>query len=94
MFVGDLIDRGPEQFRVLEIVYAMVSSGEARVVLGNHEFKAIGYMTEDPFVKGELECLRPNLIDSAKAIKNRSQHAAFLEAVQQGNKATRQQAAL
>ena len=51
IFVGDLIDRGPEQIKVLHAVRAMVDAGSARVVMGNHEFNAIGYVTEDPHVR-------------------------------------------
>lgn len=71
VFVGDLIDRGPEQLRVLEIVKAMVDSGSARIVMGNHEFNAIAYATEDPGRPGEHR--RPH------SEKNKAQHRAFLE---------------
>ena len=70
VFVGDLIDRGPEQLRVLQIVKAMVESGSAQMVLGNHEFNAIAYGTEHPERPGEF--LR------AHNEKNNRQHAAFL----------------
>ena len=46
IFVGDLIDRGDDQLRVLEIVNGMVEGGSAQIVMGNHEFNAIGYATE------------------------------------------------
>jgi hypothetical protein len=68
VFVGDLIDRGPEQLRVLNIVRRMVDAGQARLVLGNHEFNAIGYYLN----------LRPR---SENDNKNRKQHAAFLAEV-------------
>ena len=45
VFVGDLIDRGPGQVEVLEIVRRMEAAGSARVVMGNHELNAIGYAT-------------------------------------------------
>ncbi len=35
--VGDLVNRGPHDLRVLETVRARVEAGRARVVLGNHE---------------------------------------------------------
>lgn len=41
VFLGDLIDRGPEVRQALEIVYRMVESGRAQVVLGNHELRAL-----------------------------------------------------
>ena len=73
VFVGDLIDRGDEQVRVLEIVKGMVDGGSAEVVMGNHEFNAIGYATEYPAGSGEF--LRPHIP------KNYDQHQAFLEQV-------------
>ena len=72
VFVGDLIDRGPEQLAVLDIVRGMVDNGSARLVLGNHEFNAIGYAT--PSGPDEAH-LRP------RNDKNRKQHARFLEEV-------------
>ncbi len=73
VFVGDLIDRGPEQLRVLEIVKPMVDGGNAQIVMGNHEFNAIAYHTEHPEHPGAF--LRPH------TDKNRAQHAAFLDQV-------------
>ena len=84
IFVGDLIDRGPEQTKVLHAVRAMVDAGHARVVMGNHEFNAIGYVTVDPHADtGEF--LRPNRFDSDKSVKNRSQHQQFLAQVGEGS---------
>lgn len=56
IFVGDLIDRGPDQLEVLDGVRRMVDAGHARVVLGNHEFNAMGYacwrrLKFDPLVR-------------------------------------------
>lgn len=44
IFVGDLIDRGPEQIKVLSIIRSMIDAGHARAVMGNHELNAIGHM--------------------------------------------------
>jgi predicted kinase/2-polyprenyl-3-methyl-5-hydroxy-6-metoxy-1,4-benzoquinol methylase len=41
VFVGDLVDRGPDTPGVLRLVMAMVSSGDALVVCGNHEQKLV-----------------------------------------------------
>ena len=84
VFVGDLIDRGPEQTKVLKAVRAMVDSGDARVVMGNHEFNAIGFVTRDPHA-GTGEYLRPNRFENDKARKNRQQHAQFLAQVGEGS---------
>ena len=37
VFVGDLINRGPESLRVLRKVSRLVSQGRARLTLGNHD---------------------------------------------------------
>ncbi len=73
VFVGDLIDRGPAQRDVVRLVRAMRDAGSAHVVLGNHEFNAIGWATERPghpgtFLRGHTE-------------QRRRQHAAFLAQV-------------
>lgn len=41
IFVGDLINRGPNTIRVLEIIQKMHSKKRAFAVLGNHEFRLI-----------------------------------------------------
>ncbi|MHA7653408.1 metallophosphoesterase [Mycobacterium sp. ML4] len=46
--VGDLVDRSSEQLGVLEIVRGIVDGGSARIVMGNHEFNAVGDATELP----------------------------------------------
>jgi hypothetical protein len=83
IFLGDLIDRGPDQTRVLEIARAMVDSGAAQCIMGNHEFNAIAYATDDPLNPGER--LRPNRTDTVKCRKNKEQHAEFLAQVGEGS---------
>jgi len=41
VFVGDLVDRGPDVAGVLELVMAMVEAGQALAVLGNHDYKLL-----------------------------------------------------
>lgn len=77
VFVGDLIDRGPDQVRTLELVRAMMDAGSARAAMGNHEFNAIAWSTQDP-ADHKLH-LRPR--HGAKGEKNRHQHEAFLAEV-------------
>ena len=81
VFVGDLIDRGPQQREVVSTVRAMVDSGAARIVLGNHEFNAVAWATPDPALPGEF--LRPHR--GPKGAKNLHQHAAFLDGVREGS---------
>lgn len=53
VFLGDLIDRGPEIRRTLEIVRAMTEAGSALAVMGNHELNALHYTTADPVLCDE-----------------------------------------
>lgn len=47
VFVGDLIDRHPQQLHTVNIVRRMVDAGAAQIVLGNHEFNAIAFSMRD-----------------------------------------------
>lgn len=71
IFLGDFIDRGPHQREVVAIVRPMIESGTALSVMGNHEFNAIAYATQDA---GSGEYLRPH------SDKNKAQHQVFLNA--------------
>lgn len=44
IFVGDLVDRGPDSPGVLELVRDMVQAGQAFAVCGNHDQKLIRYL--------------------------------------------------
>jgi hypothetical protein len=46
VFLGDLIDRGPEQKETVEIVRELCERGYAVCLTGNHEFNAVGFVTE------------------------------------------------
>ncbi|MCA9119061.1 MAG: metallophosphoesterase [Planctomycetaceae bacterium] len=70
VFVGDFVDRGPKIRETLHIVRAMVESGSAVAVMGNHEFNAIAYHTSDP--QSPKDFLRPH------SEKNNRQHHATL----------------
>ena len=74
IFLGDFIDRGPNQRDVIKIVRPMIEEGAALSVMGNHEFNAIGYFTEDPDDPGEY------LREHSK--RHRRQHQVFLDAYQ------------
>jgi len=67
IFLGDFIDRGPQQAATLDIVRTMVGNQAALAVMGNHEFNAICYATPS-----DGGFLRP------RTEKNTHQHAAFL----------------
>ncbi len=70
IFLGDFIDRGPEQRAVIDIVKPMIEQGFALSVMGNHEFNSICYASTDH----SGEPLREH------SEKNTAQHIAFLEA--------------
>jgi hypothetical protein len=77
IFVGDLIDRGTENFRTLEMAKAMVDNNQAFIVMGNHEFNALCYHTQD----AEGHYLRPH------TSKNTSQHQEVLEEIRERGEA-------
>jgi Calcineurin-like phosphoesterase len=68
IFVGDFIDRGPQQREVLRIARAMCEAGSASAVLGNHEFNAIGWAARS----------EGGAFLRSHSAKNAHQHAAFL----------------
>jgi hypothetical protein len=75
VFIGDLIDRGPEQVETLRIARAMVDAGSALAVLGNHEYNAVAWATR----KAHGEWCRPH------SEKNLAQHEGFLRQVGEGS---------
>jgi len=79
IFVGDFIDRGPQQREVLRITRAMCEAGSASAVLGNHEFNAIGWATQGE--NGDF--LRSH------STKNAHQHAEFLRQFEENSAAHR-----
>ena len=71
VFLGDFIDRGPENGAVIRIVRELIDAGRARAVMGNHELNALHFHSVDPERNGTP--LRPH------DAKNLSQHASFLK---------------
>jgi hypothetical protein len=71
IFLGDFIDRGPQQRAVLDTVRPMVAAGSALAVMGNHEFNAVAWATPDKSGGGYLR---------AHSNRNIQQHKAFLDA--------------
>ena len=76
IFLGDFIDRGPKIRETLEIVRAMVDSGSALAVMGNHELNALAFHTAYPSKPGEY--LRPH------NEKNSQQHAETMRQIPAG----------
>jgi len=89
IFVGDFIDRGPDQLRTLELVRDMIDAGSARAVMGNHEFNAIAWATADPLAEGRHLRAR----HGPKGERHRQQHQAFLAEVGGDSPAHREWAA-
>jgi hypothetical protein len=69
IFLGDFIDRGKYQKRVLNLVRPMIEYGAAMSVMGNHEYNAIAYYYPD-VSGGHLR---------ERSEKNKYQHKAFLK---------------
>lgn len=67
IFVGDLVDRGPEVVNVIRIVQNMINGGHAFCVAGNHDVKLVKWLRgKDVQIKhglaqsiAELEALSP-----------------------------------
>lgn len=71
VFVGDFVDRGSQQLKTLQIIFAMLDNGYAYAVMGNHEYNAIAFATQDDtgnYLRSHSE-------------KNLTQHKAFLDEV-------------
>lgn len=71
IFMGDFIDRGNQQLATLKIVFDMIDNNEALAVMGNHEYNAICYATQNDNGK----YLRPHTDN------NNFQHKAFIDEV-------------
>lgn len=80
VFLGDFIDRGPQNGAVIRVVRGLMDSGRARAVMGNHELNALHFHTNDPETGTPL---RPH------TQKNVEQHASFLREFQLGDRKTR-----
>jgi hypothetical protein len=53
IFLGDYVDRGPKQVETVTIVKDMVEQGAALAIMGNHEYNAVAWASEDPRAPGE-----------------------------------------
>nr|WP_250808201.1 metallophosphoesterase [Neorhizobium tomejilense] len=73
IFLGDIIDRGPDQLGSIDIVRRMMDAGTGLCTMGNHEHAAIGWLLPDPDMPDQR--MRPH------TQKNYNQHRVFLEQV-------------
>lgn len=69
LFLGDFIDRGPENAAVIKIVRDMIEAGSAQAIMGNHELNAIHFHTQNPVGGAALRLW---------TAKNLRQHKSFL----------------
>ena len=82
VFLGDFIDRGPENAAVIWTVRSLMDAGRARAVLGNHELNALHFHTALDSEAGTY--LRPHTPERLY------QHAAFLREFPVGAPKTRE----
>ena len=77
IYLGDFIDRGPDQVEVIKIARSMCEAGAALAVMGNHEFNALAWATQ----RGDGTYLRPH------TEANLNQHKEFLSQIGEGSTA-------
>ena len=77
IFLGDYIDRGPDQVEVYRIVRAMVDAKQAIAIMGNHELNAVLWTLTDPD--------KPQAFLRSHTPHNLKQHQAFLQQVTEGS---------
>lgn len=70
VFLGDFIDRGPDNAGVIAIVRRMIDACTASAIMGNHELNAILFHSTNPETGKPLR---------AHSDQNMRQHAAFLK---------------
>ncbi len=80
IFLGDFIDRGPENGKVIDIVRRMIDAGSAQAIMGNHELNAIHFHTLHPDTGNPLR--------DRTDTKNIDQHETFLKEFQIGSSST------
>lgn len=80
VFLGDFIDRGPDNAAVLATVRALSDSGKADAIMGNHELNAFHFHTSHPETGKPLR---------AHSEKNLRQHGSFLAEFPVGGADTR-----
>lgn len=70
LFLGDYIDRGPENIKVMRTVRQMVDDGIAQAIMGNHELNALHYHGRNPQNGQPMR---------AHSANNTKQHESFLK---------------
>lgn len=81
-FLGDFIDSGPKNLKVVKTVRSMVEAGNAVAIMGNHELNAILYHTPGESWLGQRFPDKRDGFMRANDEDNRRQHATFLKAAE------------
>lgn len=86
IFVGDLIDRGVNSAKVLELVKNHVEAGLAELIIGNHEYNLWGYCNSDSkgnFYRPHLAKNERQVVNTLKSYKGKkkmlTKHLEFIE---------------
>lgn len=78
VFVGDLVDRGPDSPSVLKLVMSMVNSGAAFCVPGNHDMKLQKYLNGKIVqIKHGLEQTVEQLLSETDEFKNQAKEFLY-----------------
>lgn len=78
VFVGDLVDRGPDSPSVLKLVMSMVNSGAAYCVPGNHDMKLQKYLNgKNVQIKHGLEQTVEQLLSETDEFKNQAKEFLY-----------------
>ena len=75
--VGDLIDNGPEGYKVVKEFNSLVKDGKATMIWGNHEFKIHRWILGNPVQLGP-----PNLVTTDEMETNQDFVEVFVELMQ------------
>ena len=70
VFLGDFIDRGVYNGKVLQLIKTLIKLNKAYAILGNHELNAIYFHSKNKFTGNNLR---------QHSIKNIDQHQTFLD---------------
>ena len=80
VFLGDFIDRGLYNGKVLEVIKSLINCNRAYAILGNHELNAIYFHSKNKFTGKNLRQHSP---------KNIKQHQTFLDEFPYNNNKTK-----
>jgi hypothetical protein len=76
IFVGDFVDRGPQQREVLRIARSMSEASVAMAVMGNHEFNAIGWAAQNNDGKFQRSHSKKNTRQQSKFLRQIEEDSA------------------